>query len=140
MTIKALSPYLILDGTAQQAIDLYIKALGARIDGQVMRYGDMAGNQQPDATKNYVMHAKLNLAGTSMMLSDAPPGKGHARGEQVQICLEFSDVADEARAFDALAQGGQITNPLQDMFWGARWGTVVDRFGIAWMFNCETKK
>ncbi len=139
MTLKALNAYLILDGTAQQAIDLYTKALGAKA-AAVMRYGDMPGNQQPEATKSYVMHAKLDLAGTSIMLSDAPPGKGHTRVEQVQLCLDYTDPAEQARAFDALAQGGKITNPLADMFWGARWGTVVDRFGIAWMLNCEHKK
>jgi PhnB protein len=45
-----------------------------------------------------------------------------------------------AKSFDALANGGKVTMPLQDTFWGAKFGTLTDTFGINWMFNCEKKK
>jgi len=36
--------------------------------------------------------------------------------------------------------GGQVTMPLQDTFWGARFGMLTDAFAIRWMFNCHLKK
>ena len=40
---------------------------------------------------------------------------------------------------DALKAGGQGEMALQEMFWGAYWGTLTDRFGVKWMFNCAAK-
>jgi PhnB protein len=45
-----------------------------------------------------------------------------------------------ARRFDALSAGGKITIPLQDTFWGAKFGMVTDVHGVSWMFNCQTKQ
>ena len=39
-----------------------------------------------------------------------------------------------------MGAGGTVTMPLQDMFWGARFGMLKDTFGVQWMFNCELKK
>jgi PhnB protein len=53
--------------------------------------------------------------------------------------MDFDDAADQAVKFEGLAQGGNVTMALHDTFWGARFGTLVDRYGIHWMFNCEKK-
>ena len=39
-----------------------------------------------------------------------------------------------------MSEGAIISLPLQDMFWGAKFGKLVDKFGVSWMFNCEMKK
>jgi PhnB protein len=39
----------------------------------------------------------------------------------------------------ALADGGKVTMELQDMFWGAYYGAVTDKFGVQWMVNCTAK-
>ena len=44
------------------------------------------------------------------------------------------------KKFDALAEGGKVQEPLQDTFWGAKFGILQDAYGIRWMFNCENKK
>ena len=58
----------------------------------------------------------------------------------IQVCLDFDDVADMTGRFEALASGGKVTMPLQDTFWGARFGMLTDAFGVNWMFNCRAKK
>ena len=50
------------------------------------------------------------------------------------------NVAEEERIFAALSAGGQVAQPLQDTFWGARFGMLTDKFGMHWMFNCELPK
>ncbi|MEO5942947.1 MAG: VOC family protein [Ferruginibacter sp.] len=42
--------------------------------------------------------------------------------------------------FAALADGGNITMPMQDTFWGARFGMTTDKFGVHWMFNHDKEK
>ena len=61
------------------------------------------------------------------------------RGNGASINLEPDTRADADRLAKALAAGGAEEQPLQEMFWGAYWGTVDDRFGVRWMINCEAK-
>ncbi|WP_394841268.1 VOC family protein [Pendulispora brunnea] len=145
MAIKQVTPYLFFSGTAEKAIKHYEKALGAKLEGQgVMRFGDVppGGNAPPcpDADKNRVMHALLHIGGGQIMISDVPSDKKASTVSNVEIVLDFDDVAETASKFDALAAGGEVTSPLQDTFWGAKFGTITDAYGIRWMFNCTLKK
>jgi PhnB protein len=47
--------------------------------------------------------------------------------------------AETERLFHGLAAGGTVDMPLQDMFWGAYFGSLTDPFGVHWMFNCSAK-
>lgn len=61
------------------------------------------------------------------------------QGNNVYINLEPDTRAETERLFVALAAGGVVEMQLQDMFWGAYFGSLTDRFGIRWMFNCAAK-
>jgi PhnB protein len=139
MPIKSLNPYLNFAGTASAAIQLYESALGA-VAQNVVRYGDMPGNKQPEATKNFVMHAVLKLGDAIIMLSDVQPGQQVASGDALHVALHYTDPDEMTKAFNALSAGGKITMPLNDTFWGAKFGMLTDSYGIRWMFNCELKK
>jgi PhnB protein len=60
-------------------------------------------------------------------------------GNNVYINLEPDSRADADRLFAALSAGGAVEMPLQEMFWGGYFGSLTDRFGIRWMFNCSSK-
>ncbi|KYF79249.1 hypothetical protein BE11_47795 [Sorangium cellulosum] len=138
MSIKSLNPYLIFNGTADKAIKLYESALGATSDGPPMRFGDIPGDNPAPEHKDRIMHATLRIGGGTIMISDTMPGMPAPNEEgHTEVCLHFTDVAEMARVFDALAAGGKVTMPLQDTFWGAKYGTLTDAFGIRWMFNCQ---
>ena len=139
MAIRQLNPYLNFDGTATKAIALYEKALGAKVE-RVQKFGDVPGMQSPAENKDRVIHALLRIGDGVVMISDSQPGVPIAAGNNMHVTLDFEDAADMARRFDALSAGGRITMPLQDTFWGAKFGMLQDAYGIQWMFNCETKK
>jgi PhnB protein len=142
MAIKSITPYLNFGGDAAQAVKLYESALGAKVE-RMMRFGDApphGGGEMSAADKERVMHASLRIDGQLIMLSDGPSHWQVPREGNVHVSLDFSDTAEMAKKFDALAEGGKVTMALQDTFWGARFGMLVDRFGIQWMFNCELKK
>jgi PhnB protein len=136
MSIKQLNPYLIFNGTAEQAIRLYERALGARTEG-LMRYREVPGEKTAPEYADRVIHADLQIGGGHVMVSDAGPGSAVPNDTNVHVCLHFEDVADLERKFQALAAGGQVTMPLADTFWGARFGMLTDACGVRWMFNAQ---
>ena len=140
MPAKDLTPYLFFDGTADKAIQLYTRALGAR--AEVMRFKDAPPGAFPFKPEeaNRVMHATLAIGPVKLMLSDSMSDQPEPEGGNVQIHLEFDDLQELAQRFDALAAGGKVTMPLGDAFWGARFGALTDAYGIRWMLSCALKK
>lgn len=144
MAIKALNPYINFDGTAEAAIKLYEKVLGAQVEGGIMRWGDIpATGDMPTCApeqKNRVMHAQLKVGGGTLMVSDTMGPRPGGPGGQVQVTLHFDEPDDLIKRFDALAVGGTVTMPVGDTFWGAKFGMLTDAFGVEWMFNCDLKR
>lgn len=139
MAITQLNPYLAFDGTAEKAIQLYEKALGAKVEGGIMRYGEVPGMECGPADRTRVMHATLRVGGGVIMLSDSMPGQPMAAEGNVEVCLQLDDPADLERKFDALAAGGKVSMAPHDAFWGARFGSLTDAYGVRWLFNCPKK-
>lgn len=137
MSIQSATPYFILNGKAEQAIALYQRALGARVES-LQRFGDVH-QSCPEAQKDRVMHAALRVGGALLMMSDGSGDGPGPDGGNVSVALDFDDPAVARRAFDALAASGTIIEPLFDAPWGALFGVVRDELGIPWMFNCATK-
>ncbi len=54
--------------------------------------------------------------------------------------IQCDSLEENERLFTALGEGGKVTMPLQDTFWGARFGVLTDRFGVQWNFNCVVPK
>ena len=140
------STYLNFAGNTEAAFNFYRTVFGGDFTGPIHRFGDMpASPDQPpinDADKNLVMHVELPLLGDhSLMGTDALESMGCKviQGNNVQISLLPDTRADTERLFNALAVNATIETPLQDMFWGAYYGSLTDQFGIRWMVNCEGK-
>lgn len=115
--------YLSVDGAAKAA-DFYIKAFDAK---EVFRY--------PVDDKGRTMHIHLYINGSSLMLSDGYPEHGHPaeKPQGFNLTLQVKNIDKWwQRAVDA---GVEVVLPLQDMFWGARYGQVKDPFGVMWSFN-----
>lgn len=96
----------------------------------------------PPAQAKMVMHASLPILGGHVIMgTDSPEAMGFklTQGNSVYINLEPDTRAETERLFTALSAGGVVEMALQDMFWGAYWGTLTDRFGVKWMFNCMAK-
>lgn len=125
-TAPFLVPHLVVDDAAA-AIDFYVKAFGAT------EWIRMPG---PDGK---LIHAALDINGTMVMLNDDFPEMSGGKsmtptalgGSPVTIHLQFADDVD-ARFQRALDAGATVIAPLEDQFWGDRYGTVRDPFGHHW--------
>ena len=78
----------------------------------------------------------VDIDGTLLMGSDAPPGRQQAKGG-FSVSINVAKVADGESIFKALAENGHIVMPYQKTFWALGFGMCVDRFGTPWMVNCE---
>ncbi|WP_338868609.1 VOC family protein [Myxococcus stipitatus] len=134
MAIKSATPYLVFGGKAEEAIAFYGSALGAKVQ-TLQRFGDMQ-NDCPESMKNWVMHAVLQFdSGAVIMLSDGSPEDKPTPGSSTHVALDIDSGAQGRAAFEALAKGGAVIQPLIEAPWGALFGSLQDRFGIRWMFN-----
>lgn len=135
--MKPIVPYLNFAGNAKEALDLYAKALGGQIlHSQTYAESGQDGNH---AMKDKIMHAALSAGDLMIMVSDVET-KDIKEGNQVSLSMDFATAAEQEKVFNALSGGANITMPLQDTFWGARFGMLTDRFGISWMFNHDYEK
>ena len=136
MSLTTVNAYLNFDGTASDAIAFYERALGAKVQF-LQRFSDMPGSTFEGADANRVMHATLALGSGTLMISDSMPGSAPSRGTAIQVCLQYAGTDEVDAHFAAMSEGAQVTMPLENTFWGARFGTLTDRYGIDWMFNAE---
>ena len=141
-----LNPWINFNGNAEEAFNFYKSVFGGEFLGDIMRLGDapVQEGMPPLAKedKNLVMHIALPIMGNHLLMgTDAPESLGFKMnfGNNIHICLEPNTREETKRLFDALAKGGTVTMNLDDMFWGAYYGTVTDKFGVQWMFNYTNK-
>ena len=135
--MKAFQPYLNFDGATRDAMTFYQKALGG--DLHVMTFGE-TGQPTPPGMENRVMHARLASGNAILMASDTMPGHPFTQGTNVHVNVDCDTTEEIDRIFKAMSDGAKVDMPLQDTFWGARFGMLTDKFGVHWMFNCELKK
>lgn len=138
------SIYLNFSGNTESAFNFYKSVFGGEFgnDG-IARFGDMPAMDgvppMSEEVKGMILHVELVITGGLVLMgTDAPEELGFTlvKGNNVSINLE-PDTREEAnRLFTALSDGGTVIQPLQDMFWGAYYGQLTDRFGIQWMVNC----
>ena len=120
--MHTLTPHIVCEG-ASDAIAFYRKAFNAE---ELTRLPAPGGK---------VMHAAIRIGDSVVMLMDDFPewgslGPKALKGSPVTLHLYVQDV--DAAIKQAVAAGAQVTMPAADMFWGDRYGQVVDPFGHRW--------
>jgi PhnB protein len=130
------NPYLSFNGQCEAAFRFYEQCLGAQV-GTIFRYaGTPLSDQVPADWQDKVMHGSVTFGDQVLMGGDVAPDRYEApRGFSMSVHIKSP--ADADRIFDELARDGRILVALEKTFWAARFGMVVDRFGIPWLINCE---
>ena len=140
------STYLNFSRGTEEAFTFYKSVFGTEFVGGLMRHGDVPAHEGQvelsDEDKQLVMNVQLPiLGGHLLMASDMPTSMGMelTRGNNVSIGLHPDTRAEADRLYAALSDGGTPGTPMQEMFWGDYYGDLVDRFGIHWLIDCESK-
>jgi uncharacterized glyoxalase superfamily protein PhnB/uncharacterized protein YndB with AHSA1/START domain len=140
--------YLNFPGNTEKAFLFYKSVFKTEFLGKgIERFGSIPpdANHPPiaDAVKKMVLHVELPITGNHiLMATDAPAEMGFTltQGNNMHICIEPETREETKRIFDELSAGGNITMPLQDMFFGSYFGQFTDKFGINWMVNFQNAK
>lgn len=138
------STYVNFDGNTEEAFNFYRSVFNTDFTGGIQRFGDIpADSEHPPVAENIkkmVLHIELPLLGGHVLMgTDAPKEMGFAlsTGNNMHINLEPESREQATQIFNDLSAGGNISMPLQDMFWGAYFGSFTDKFGINWMINFQ---
>ena len=131
-----LNPYLIFEGTCEEAFKTYAKVLGGEIVAMMQAEGTPSGECWPKEWGKKIIHARLVVDGVALMGSDCPPDH-FEKMQGFSVALNIKEPAEAERVFNALAEGGTVRMPLEETFWAVKFGMLTDRFGTPWMINCE---
>lgn len=124
-----LSPYLQFPGTARAAMDFYQSIFGGNLTRSTFSEYGIEGNPEN------IMHSALRGGGLDLMASDLPDGVPFAEGGNVVLSLSGDDRDQLFGFWNALAEDGDVAEPIADAPWGDVFGMLTDRFGVQWMIN-----
>jgi PhnB protein len=138
--------YVNFDGKTEEAFYFYKSVFKTDFINGIQRFGDIAANPNhppiAEPVKKMVLHIELPIIGEHVLMgTDAPKELGFTitPGNNMHISLEPETKDEATRLFKELSAGGKIEMPIQDMFWGAYFGSFTDKFGINWMINYQKK-
>jgi PhnB protein len=131
-----INPYLSFKGDCEAAFKFYEQCLGAQL-GAIFRYGGTPlADQVPANWSDKIMHGNLRFGDQVVMAGDVAPDR-YEEPKGFSLSIHIKSTADAERIFHELAKDGKVVVPLEQTFWAARFGMVVDRFGIPWLINSE---
>jgi PhnB protein len=121
--------YLAIDGAAK-ALEFYKNAFGAK---------ELTRQATPDGK---IIHASMKIGNTAIMMSDIFPGSDAKSPLELgtsPVTLHINSDDVDALWNRALAAGAKVTMPLENQFWGDRYGQIVDPFGHHWSMSMKAK-
>jgi PhnB protein len=135
----AIDIFINFKGNCRDAVEFYAEAFKTD-KAQIMTYGDtppQPGEEFPlfEEVKNLIMHASLNINGSTVMFQDVLPDMPITIGNNINLTLAMNNIDEINSIFSKLKEGGTVYMDLQETFWSKCYGSVLDKFGIPWQFN-----
>jgi len=137
--------YLTFNGNCRTAFEFYKSVFGGDFQyvGTFSEIPEQEGMPSiPDEMKDQIMHISLPISKETILMGSDAGGDWAPKlimGNNFSVSVLTDDKQEAERVFNALAEGGNITMPLSNQFWGAYYGMLTDKYGINWMVNCDLK-
>lgn len=121
--------YVNYRGKCEEAFGFYEQHLGGKLAGMV-RHGDQPNPATPDDWKDKVLHARIEIGGTTLMGADV----AHAEPmRSAYLSLSLDNEADAERVYALLTDGGEIFMKMEKTPFANRFAMLRDKFGTSWM-------
>jgi PhnB protein len=133
----AVSLFVNFNGNCREAVEFYAEVFGAE-KSKVMTFGEMPPDPKfplPEEAKNLLGYAEVAIQDFMLMCSDVTPGMPFVQGNNITITIGSKDMELIESLFNKMKVGGTVTMELQETFWSKKYGMLVDKFGIPWMFS-----
>ncbi|MBC7904204.1 MAG: VOC family protein [Gemmatimonadaceae bacterium] len=132
------NPYLNFDNRCREAMTFYHECLGGDLFLQTVGELPEMAAMMPASFKDSILHAELTIGDTKIMASDMNRDKP-LEGNTCQTCINCDSEEQINDFFKKLSAGGKVTEPVGDMPWGAKYGSLTDKFGKHWLFNFQKR-
>lgn len=127
-----LTPNLHFNGNAEEVLDHYRNALGGEVE--IVRFaGSPAADFVPSDWGGKVLYGTLRSPLGTVSVMDATADRVGKPGDNFSIGIQTESEAQADAIFSKLSSGGRVKMPLEKTFWAAKFGMLVDKFGISWM-------
>ena len=129
--------YLHFTDNCEEALNFYKKTL----DGTILQLSRTEAGPMRVAKKDIgkIIHARLKVGDSVIYFSDTFNERKAIMGDNIQLSLQLTDPAAMEKYFAGLSAGGTVTRPIEETFWGSKFGMLTDKYGVNWMLNCENK-
>jgi PhnB protein len=128
-------PYLSFEGRAEEAIEFYKKAVGAKVT-MLMRNKESPEapppGMLPPNSGDKIMHSSMTIGDSVVMATDGMVS-GKPKFDGISLSLTAKDDAEAKKYFNNLADGGEVSMPLNKTFFASSFGMLKDKFGVHWM-------
>jgi PhnB protein len=139
--MASVNVYLNFYGNCEEAFTFYKSIFGGEYP-YIGRFKDMPPQEgmpaMPEEMGNRIMHVSLPISKETMIMGSDTGGEwaaNYKQGNNFAISINASSKEEADRLFNGLSQGGQVTMPLNNTFWGDYFGMFTDKFGINWMMS-----
>jgi len=131
----AITPYLTFYGEGNEAAEFYSSLLGLE-QVSMQKYSDANFPHPPEAA-DYLLHCHLKKGDFQIMLADSADKPAENSKYGVTLLINCESEEEAMRLYDGLREEGKVLMELQEMFWGAKYGKVKDKYGFTWDLNFE---
>jgi PhnB protein len=131
-----LDVYVNYKGTCERAFRFYEQHLGGQIVSMA-KHGDVPNPNIPDDWKSKILHARIEIGGTTLMGADIPSAEPM---RSAYLTLTLDSDAEAERVYALLSDDGQIFMKMEETFFASRFAMLRDRFGTSWMLLHEREQ
>jgi predicted 3-demethylubiquinone-9 3-methyltransferase (glyoxalase superfamily) len=129
---RTVSTFLMFDGAAEQAMNLYVSLFGSAKITRLQRYGP-----GEDGAEGSVRNAEFELSGHKLICFDSPVKHAFTFTPSISLFVNCESEAELNSAFKRLSEGGEVLMPLDNHGFSRKFGWTNGRFGVSWQLNLE---
>jgi PhnB protein len=131
--------YVYFNGNCRDAVNFYADIFETG-EPKIMTFGEVAIDPEfpiPDDAKNLIIHATLNIKGSTVMFSDIFPGTDYRPGNNVNLTVLSKSLDEILGIYNKLKEDGTVDMELQETFFSKYYGSVTDKYGIPWQLSYD---
>ena len=137
--MSQINSYLTFNGNCREAMTFYKECLGGELIFQTVGESPLS-RKMPKKMKDCILHSTLTKGSLILMGSDMVSEQGLIKGNSVSLSLNCNSEEEIKNCYAKLSNGGSKNHPLEDSFWGALFGDLIDKFGNHWILNFNKKQ
>lgn len=134
--MTSINSYLTFNGNCREAMNFYKDCLGGELFLQTIGESPIS-DKMPQTMKDCILHSTLTKGDILIMASDMVGDNGLTIGNSVSLMLNCESEEEIRVYYEKLSACGTPTHPLENSFWGALFGDLVDKYGNQWLLHYD---